>query len=265
MKKYRLLFLVLCMMLALSACGKENEAANTQATMDALYTAVAQTLAVLTPAVTDTATPTPSPSPTITLIPTASGSKTAVPVVPTSSSSTTCDNAVWAADVTIPDNTVVSPGSSFTKTWSIKNTGTCSWTTSYRIAFVSGSAMSGATTSLTSAVTSGHADNVSVAMVAPTTVGTYTGYWKMQNASGQFFGEPVYVTIKVTSSYTATVTGTITPSATATPNYAATGIYIQTLTAAPTSTPIPTSTTAPATETPTIEPTTETPEPAATT
>jgi hypothetical protein len=45
-------------------------------------------------------------------------------------------------DVTIPDDTVMAPGNTFTKIWRIKNAGNCTWTTTYAVAFFSGEQMS---------------------------------------------------------------------------------------------------------------------------
>jgi len=47
--------------------------------------------------------------------------------------STGCDVAGFVADITIPDGTEMAPGSVFTKTWSLKNDGTCTWNSDYRI------------------------------------------------------------------------------------------------------------------------------------
>ncbi len=56
--------------------------------------------------------------------PTATPTRTPGPAtVPPSS----CDKAQFVSDVTIPDGTVMSPGQKFTKTWSLKNVGTCAW------------------------------------------------------------------------------------------------------------------------------------------
>lgn len=218
MIKRRIIILVVCCSLALSACGKATPTPLTQATMNALYTSVAQTLAVSMPTVTPT--PMTTPTPTMTVTPKVTNT---VPVIPTPTNNvpvSTCDNSLFVADVTIPDNTAMTAGQAFTKTWSIKNVGTCDWSTSYKLVFLSGEAMSGAATNLPAAITSGHADNVSVKLVAPVTKGTYTGYWIMQNGAGKTFGASMYVTIVVSSSVTATVTGTVTP----TPNALATGV-----------------------------------------
>jgi hypothetical protein len=57
--------------------------------------------------------------------------------------------------------------------------------------------MGGGSTSLLAPVPPGTQTDISVAMTAPTTNGTFRGNWRMQNAGGQPFGSLVYVQIKV--------------------------------------------------------------------
>ena len=210
MKTKKILILLVVLALTLSACSSAKKEEEAQATINAMYTSVAQTLVVLTEQATPVV-PTNTPQPTVTPQPTATQGATRTPtkIVPTS---IPCDGATFAGDITIPDNTVLAPGQSFTKTWSIKNSGTCDWTTAYKLVFLSGTAMGGVATNLKTPIGSGRADNVSVAMVAPLTKGNYAGYWIMQNPAGQNFGEQVYVSIVVGTSITSTPTGTITPT-----------------------------------------------------
>src|SRR3972149_916600 len=53
------------------------------------------------------------------------------------------DLSQYVSDVTIPDNTQMTPGQNFTKTWRLRNSGTCTWTTAYDAVFVDGNAMGG--------------------------------------------------------------------------------------------------------------------------
>jgi hypothetical protein len=200
-------FLVVCCLLMLSACAKPTPTPDTQATVNALYTSVVQTLAVSMPTVTPQ--PSMTPSPTASITPLVTNTLAATPTL--KATLPLCDNSVFVSDVTIPDHTVMSPGQAFTKTWSIKNVGTCAWTTSYKVAFLSGTSMGGVSTAIP-AVAPGRAENISVNLVAPITKGTYTGYWILQNANGQSFGASFYVIIDVSTSVTATTTGTITPT-----------------------------------------------------
>jgi uncharacterized repeat protein (TIGR01451 family) len=100
-----------------------------------------------------------------------------------------CDRASFVADVTVPDYTVFAPSTAFLKTWRLKNVGTCTWTTSYKLVFVSGSQMSApATVAFPTTVAPGATVDLSANMVAPVSAGTYQGNWMLQNASGVYFG-----------------------------------------------------------------------------
>ncbi|MFH1184824.1 MAG: NBR1-Ig-like domain-containing protein, partial [Chloroflexota bacterium] len=55
--------------------------------------------------------------------------------------------------------------------------------------------------------------DISVAMTAPTTNGTFKGNWRMQNDKGLSFGNVIYVEIKVGSGSSSTVTPGPSPTA----------------------------------------------------
>jgi formylglycine-generating enzyme required for sulfatase activity len=137
---------------------------------------------------------TPSPSatlisPTNTPIPSQASLSNATPT-PSTDGSTLCDRAAFVTDITIPDNTEIPAGTPFVKTWRLRNTGTCTWTSSYAMIFYSGDAMSGpaATQFTTGTVPPGATIDVSVTLIAPTTPGTYRGEWRLRNAAGATFG-----------------------------------------------------------------------------
>ncbi|MEJ5224513.1 MAG: NBR1-Ig-like domain-containing protein, partial [Anaerolineales bacterium] len=136
-------------------------------------------------------TVTPSPTPTVTRTPT----PTITPGGPTLTPSATlppaasCDRAAFVSDVTVPDGTTFTAGSNFTKIWRLKNVGTCTWTSDYRVVFANGDAMSAATVvSLPRVVKPGETVDVSIKMIAPNAPGTYRGEWKLRNAAGGLFG-----------------------------------------------------------------------------
>jgi len=242
----------LTLALILSACSAEIATPIDQAALvNAVYTSVAMTVSAQSIKPTSTLEPTSTSTlPALpTMKPTNVVSQNVLAPVPVVKSSAVCDNSAYISDVTIPDGTIFAPGATFTKTWKFMNTGTCAWSTSYRLIFVSGSALGGVTTALTADVISGTQANVSIMMEVPTTSGTYTGYWKLQNAGGTPFGQPVYVQIVVSSSATA-----ITPTPTATAG-GSPSTSTSVSTSEPTSTPteVPTSTTEPTgTATPTL-------------
>lgn len=206
--------------LLLSACGaKATVTPSAENVVNLLYTAAAMTLTSSLPVPAVTATPTLLA--TLTPRPT----QNTVPLLATNassytynvSSSTACDNSVYVSDVTIPDGTEVAAGESFTKTWAILNTGTCTWNTDYSIDFYSGNDLDGSATTLTESVAPNETVYISVDMVAPSTTGDYVGYWRMHNASDTDFGASVYVMITVTTAYTSTPTASETEEPTSTP------------------------------------------------
>src|SRR5262245_29383090 len=117
---------------------------------------------------------------------------TTTPVPPTNTpvptAITYCDWAAFITDVTIPDGTQFAPGEVFTKTWRLKNIGTCTWTPDYDIAFASGSQMSGTNMQMPGYVAPGQTVDVAVTFTAPSTPGHYIGYWMLRNGSGKLFG-----------------------------------------------------------------------------
>ncbi len=188
--------------------------------VNAVYTNAAATLAAqqqTLQAAVPSATPTPAVSATPTATITPLVSPTLSGLVGTFSTATlsgvvapTCDNSVYLSDVTIPDNTAVNPGQSFTKTWKVSNTGTCTWSAAYQIILISGDAMSGKATPIGIVVAPGQSADISVAMVAPSTAGTITGTWRLQNDKSQPFGTQLTVVIKVGGSSGGTATKTAT-------------------------------------------------------
>lgn len=230
------LFTLLALAFALSACAAKPSPTPTLSPGD-VFTQVVETLTAIaanntpTPTVSPTDTPTVEPSPTVDL---STPTLSPTPVITPTLSKGGCDNAIFVYDVTIPDDSNIAAGQAFTKTWKIQNTGSCTWNTSYHLVFYAGTQMSGQSTALAASVNSGSETDVSVALTAPTGAGTYTSYWRMQNASGVSFGQVIYVKIVVaatTTTLTATVTSTGGPTSTVTSTSAAS-----------TSTPTPTAT-----------------------
>jgi hypothetical protein len=92
-------------------------------------------------------------------------------------------------DVTFPDNTKVKINTQFTKTWKLKNTGSCAWTSGYQLVFDGGDQMSApaAQTLTNGTVAPGETLNVSVTLTAPAAPGTYRGNWKIREPGGATF------------------------------------------------------------------------------
>jgi len=210
MKRYY--FMLLALTILLSACGSATTTSSTDQIVLDLFTASAQAQTPVftsTPLPAFTVTSTPSP----TLVP-----PTAVPtlVLPTNTpiknhpsglwknpnapirvDYSLCDNSAYIEDITIPDGTILAPGETFVKTWTLENTGFCMWKDSYKLKFFDGASMSGLDTEIGKVVASGRQAKVSIELTAPNLEGTYTGYWIMANKYDYPFGTPFFVQIVV--------------------------------------------------------------------
>jgi hypothetical protein len=120
----------------------------------------------------------------------------------------------FVADVNIPDNTTMKPGQTFTKTWRVRNNGTCAWESGFKFNFIGNEAMGGATLTLDKAVNPGAETELSVAMTAPNASGSHRSNWRMATAAGANFGDEVYVVIVVSGNASTTSTATSTGIAT---------------------------------------------------
>lgn len=99
------------------------------------------------------------------------------------------EKAIFRADVSIPDNTIVQAGGTFTKTWKLQNIGSCTWDTSYGIVFFDGDQLGAPETiPMTTTIAPGEDVNISIPMVAPVEPGEYRGEWKLRNPDGFLFG-----------------------------------------------------------------------------
>jgi len=133
-----------------------------------------------------------------------------------------CVNGMrFVTDLNLQDNNMqspppVSPGQAFSKGWRIQNSGTCAWTTAFRLVFVSGNvpgaSMGGQPTAIQSFVSPGGQYDIFVNLVAPLTPGVYQGVWQMIDDRDQPFGDRIWVGITVPASPTATPAPTQTPS-----------------------------------------------------
>ncbi|MBU0703158.1 MAG: hypothetical protein KKC18_04760, partial [Chloroflexi bacterium] len=100
-------------------------------------------------------------------------------------------NSSWVADVTVPDNTEFPPGTAFTKTWRVRNSGTCAWETGTKLVFISGDPLGGPAAVDVSPVAPGSSSDVSVGLAAPAEPGAYSGNWQLQAPDGTRFGSVI--------------------------------------------------------------------------
>jgi hypothetical protein len=106
------------------------------------------------------------------------------------------------------DGTIYAPNTAFSKTWTVKNTGTCTWDSRYLVFQISGALMTqqpgywmvqqGQT------VAPGQSVNINIGMTSPVEKGKYKSYWGLKNGNGQLMpiqrganGNSFYVEIMV--------------------------------------------------------------------
>ena len=101
-----------------------------------------------------------------------------------------CNRAEIVRDITVPDGTSFTAGTAFTKTWRLKNIGSCTWTTGYTLGFDHGDQMGApaAQPFTSTGVAPGATVDVSVNFYAPANAGTYQGDFKLRSPEGATFG-----------------------------------------------------------------------------
>jgi polar amino acid transport system substrate-binding protein len=153
--------------------------------------------------------------------PTAAPPVASAVVAPTTAPAACYDGLRLIADLTYDDKDmtqppVLKPGQAFVKSWRVQNSGTCPWTTAYKLAYAGGSSsyaqMGGKPVAVSRTVAPGETYDISVNLVAPLVPGTFHGVWQMQNTGGTAFGQRLDVGITVPAQPTATPAATQTPA-----------------------------------------------------
>ena len=141
-------------------------------------------------------TPTPIPVPT----PISTPSPPSPPSV--------IDDAVFVSEGAPYDKASIAAGQTFTKKWTIKNTGNTTWGAGYSWTFDGGDQMGGANVA-SPTVRPGESWGVVVTLKALTAPRIYRGYWRMNGPRGKF-GTRTWVEITVNAADTSAPTVTIT-------------------------------------------------------
>lgn len=143
-----------------------------------------------------------------------------VGATPTPVTTVCTDAAEYISDDGL-DGTTYAPNTAFTKTWTVKNTGTRTWDSNYLVFQISGAFMTqqpgywlvpqGQT------VVPGQTVNISIGMTSPVENGNYKSYWGLKNKDGQIMpieggadGDSFYVDINVNDG---SATGKVTATA----------------------------------------------------
>jgi len=130
------------------------------------------------------------------------------------------DSMAWVADLSYDDQgmtapPVMFPGQPFTKIWRIRNTGTCTWDSTYYLDFARGNApgarMGGTPVNIRGPVAPGTTYDLAVNLVAPLISGVYQSSWEMHTGAGRAFGQALRVGVQVAGAPTPTPMPTQTP------------------------------------------------------
>lgn len=205
---------VILLLTACRAPAADDGSKSPTQDINALYTQVAGTLIAQGQQQAATATSQATNTPlavTATSSPTEGGAtatNTAAAATNTSAAPVSaCNQATFVADITVKDGTQMAKGEDFTKTWRIKNSGTCTWDDDYTVVYSSGTNLASKSSyALPETVDPGETVDISIAMEAPDKNGTYTSNWVIRSDSGSTFGVngsggsagvPFFVVIKV--------------------------------------------------------------------
>ncbi len=137
----RLFIVIISLAIIMTSCNLPSSKPTQQNDPNAVFTAAAQTVvvqltqnALLNPVTVSPPTvepPTAQPAATAIPLPIITDTPfvitaTTAPVIPTIG----CEAAQFISDVTIPDGTTIAADDNFTKTWRLKNIGSCTWNSS---------------------------------------------------------------------------------------------------------------------------------------
>lgn len=199
-RKYRVLAVLVSFMLLVSACGSSAQQDSV------ISTAVAQTVQAGESLTEIASLPTATPRATLpaeTLAP-SDVTPTNVPTLVSAPPDPNCARATLVSEDP-PDGVILTPGQYYWKTWTILNTGTCTWNPSYSLVFWSGDLMGGLISyPLDDEVSPEEQKEISIYLKAPDTEGPFTGYWRLQTPWNSNFGvgpsdEPFYVQVVVSN------------------------------------------------------------------
>jgi len=205
--KQRYFTLVIVSSLFLSACGNSTAPESTP-DVAAVRTSAASTVVSQFTLTAAAFTPTPSVPVIInteapTLEPTATETKQVAQTVD-GTSDVLCDKYEWdlaTVDVNYPDDTPVTPGEDFIKTWKVTNTGECTWSAGYTLTYSGYTDKMDGQPVAFGEILPGQEVEISVQFKAPDEAGSYVSAWTLVNAAGiPFFGnddKPLYVRVLV--------------------------------------------------------------------
>ena len=205
MKSWFKIFLILVAVSLLSACSSATPSPTPVDQSEQIHTAAAMTIEAMSTSIVATdwaastatmlAQPQATPTPTIPIEPVLSPTPepsqppaATMTLTPPPSGDPNCNLAAFV-DETIPDGSLFFPGTVFTKTWTLRNEGSCTWTTDYEVVFVSGNSMGAPASQAIAgrAIAPGETVVISMPLTAPNGAGAYKAEFRLRTAEGVIF------------------------------------------------------------------------------
>lgn len=103
----------------------------------------------------------------------------------------------FVKDITIGEGESVPPSTRFVKTWRIQNPGSEGWPTGCRLLYAGGELLNAPTMVAVQAIPAGETSDVSIEMLSPAETGIYSSKWRMCTATGNYFGDTIWVIVQV--------------------------------------------------------------------
>jgi hypothetical protein len=109
-----------------------------------------------------------------------------------------CENGLtFKDDLTIPDNSIVAPGSTLDKQWLVQNSGSCNWDSHYHLRLIYGNGLGASPEQALFPARAGLTALIRIIFNAPAEPGEYFSEWQAFNDQGIPFGESFLIKIVV--------------------------------------------------------------------
>ena len=116
-------------------------------------------------------------------------------IIPTIRPDECSSNLTFVSDLTIPDNTSITYGSTIDKQWVVENSGTCHWSSDYRLKHIGGAALGAPEEIALYPARAGTQATIQILFTAPFTDGDYESAWQAIDPQGIAFGDPIFIRI----------------------------------------------------------------------
>ncbi|HET9906387.1 MAG TPA: NBR1-Ig-like domain-containing protein [Anaerolineales bacterium] len=116
-------------------------------------------------------------------------------IIPTTRPEDCSSNLTFVSDLTIPDNTSITYGSTIDKQWIVENSGSCHWGPNYRLRQIGGATLGAPEEVALYPARAGTQATIQILFTAPFTDGEYESAWQAVDPQGIAFGDPIFVRI----------------------------------------------------------------------